>query len=87
MRHEVAAVELTHPPQREEAHTLDLHVVGQPPLALLAEPVGPAHDGQFPLRLRPLYRAQAAQLYALLEAHNVSLDGPPPGHLTSAIRR
>ncbi|MBX3215429.1 MAG: hypothetical protein KF850_25555 [Labilithrix sp.] len=77
LRHEVANVALAQAPQRPEAHTLDLHVVGQPPLALLAEPAGPAHDGQFPLRLRPLYRAQAAQLYALLEAHNVSVDGPP----------
>lgn len=77
LRHEVAQVELTRGPQRAEAHTLDLHVVGQPPLALLAEPAGAPQNGHFPLRLRPLYRAQAAQLYALLEAENVSVDGPP----------
>ena len=77
LRHEVAQVELTRGPQKAEAHTLDLHVVGQPPLALLAEPAGAPQNGHFPLRLRPLYRAQAAQLYALLEAENVSVDGPP----------
>ncbi|MDF2694870.1 MAG: Serine/threonine protein kinase PrkC, regulator of stationary phase, partial [Labilithrix sp.] len=66
-----------HAPQKLEAHTLDLHVVGQPPLALLAEPAGAPQNGHFPLRLRPLYRAQAAQLYALLAAENVSVDGPP----------
>ena len=70
-------MELTHGPQRAEAHTLDLHVAGQPPLALLAEPAGAPQNGQFPLRLKPLYRAQAAQLYALLEAENVPIDGPP----------
>ncbi len=83
LRHEVAQVELTNGPQRADPHTLDLHVAGQPPLALLAEPAGPPQNGQFPLRLRPLYRAQAAQLYALLEAENVSVDGPPdtsPAH-------
>lgn len=70
-------MELTRGPQKAEAHTLDLHVAGQPPLALLAEPAGAPQNGHFPLRLKPLYRAQAAQLYALLEAENVSLDGPP----------
>ena len=77
LRHEVAQVELTRGPQKAEAHTLDLHVAGQPPLALLAEPAGAPQNGHFPLRLRPLYRAQAAQLYALLEAENVPVDGPP----------
>ncbi|MBX3231608.1 MAG: protein kinase [Labilithrix sp.] len=78
LRNEVAQVELDAGPQRGEAHTLDLHVSGQPPLALLAEPAGPPKNGHFPLRLRPLYRAQAAQLYALLQQENVSVDGPPP---------
>ena len=78
LRNEVAQVELDAGPQRPEAHTLDLHVSGQPPLALLAEPAGNPKNGAFPLRLRPLYRAQAPQLYALLAAENVSLDGPAP---------
>jgi serine/threonine-protein kinase len=77
LRHEVAQVDLTHGPQKAEAHTLDLHVAGEPPLALLAEPAGAPRNGRFPLRLRPLYRAQAAQLHAFLEAENVALDGPP----------
>ena len=76
LRNEVAQVELDAGPQRAEAHTLDLHVSGQPPLALLAEPAGNPQNGTFPLRLRPLYRAQAPQLYALLAAENVSLEGP-----------
>ena len=76
LRNEVAQVELDAGPQRAEAHTLDLHVSGQPPLALLAEPAGNPKNGAFPLRLRPLYRAQAPQLYALLAAENVSLDEP-----------
>jgi serine/threonine-protein kinase len=78
LRNEVAQVALDAGPQRAEAHTLDLHVSGQPPLALLAEPAGNPLNGAFPLRLRPLYRAQAAQLYALLASENVPLDGPPP---------
>src|SRR6185295_8790619 len=53
-------------------------------LALLAEPAGAPHNGQFPLRLRPLHRAQAAELYALLEAENAESaisakpETPPP---------
>jgi len=78
-------VELQRAPQRAEAHTLDLHVAGQPPLALLAEPAGAPQNGQFPLRLRPLYRAQAAQLYALLEAENVSLDDPPDTPVSDTV--
>ena len=76
LRHEVAQVVLAAGPQRAEAHTLDLHVAGEAPLALLAEPAGAPQNGHFPLRLRPLYRAQAAQLYALLDRETVSVDGP-----------
>ena len=74
LRHEVAAVHLAAGPLRAEAHALDLHVVGSPPLALLAEPAGAPENGHFPLRLRPLYRGQAAQLYALLQAENVPME-------------
>ncbi|HVJ88823.1 MAG TPA: hypothetical protein VM580_03405, partial [Labilithrix sp.] len=84
LRHEVAQVELTRGPQRAEAHALDIHVVGHPPLALLAEPAGAPENGQFPLRLKPLYRAQAAQLYALLEASTERDDGPPESHDAAA---
>jgi serine/threonine-protein kinase len=77
LRHEVAQVELAYGPQRAETHTLDLRVAGQPPLVLLAEPAGAPRNGHFPLRLRPLHHAQAAQLYALLEAENVAVEGPP----------
>ena len=89
LRHEVAQVALaSNGPQRADAHTLDLHVPGEPPLALLAEPAGGPIDGLYPLRLRPLYRAQAAQLYAILEAEKMTLDGPrtpvPPPPAPSA---
>jgi serine/threonine-protein kinase len=75
LRHEVVEVALTQAPTRTEPHTLDLHAAGEPPLALMAEPAGaPTESGAFPLLLRPLYRAQAAQLHALLEAVDMPLD-------------
>ena len=64
----MAVVDLTTGPQRAAAHTLDLHVVGEPPLALLAEPAGAPQNGRFPLRLRPLYPAQTEHLIALLRS-------------------
>lgn len=68
LRHEVAQVSLAEPP-RQGTHTLDLRVGGSPAVSLLAELAGTSQQsGQFPLRLRPLHRAQAAELYALLEA-------------------
>jgi serine/threonine protein kinase len=77
LRHEVAQVELAYGPQTSHAHTLDVQIGGQSSLALLAEPVGAPRNGHFPLRLRPLHRAQAAQLYALLEGENAPIDVPP----------
>ncbi|MBS2015726.1 MAG: protein kinase [Deltaproteobacteria bacterium] len=75
LRHEVAQVALTEPP-RQGTHTLDLRVGGSPAVSLLAELAGaPQANGQFPLRLRPLHRAQAAELYALLEADPASSSG------------
>ncbi len=74
LRNEIERVALVSSPQRAEPHTLDLHVAGQEPLALLAEPAGAPVNGAFPLRLRPLYRAQAAQLLALLEAERIPLE-------------
>ncbi len=78
LRHEVAQVALAEAPRKAQAHTLDLRVEGTPTLALLAEPAGAPQNGHFPLRLRPLHRAQAAQLYALLEAENVLLTETSP---------
>jgi serine/threonine-protein kinase len=77
LRHDVVHVELASAPERTEAHTLDLQIEGSPPLALLAEPVGAAQNGQYPLRLRPLHRAQGAQLYALLRAESVGSSIAP----------
>ena len=72
LRHEVAQVALAEPP-RQGTHTLDLRVGGSPAVSLLAELAGTSQQsGQFPLRLRPLHRAQAAELYALLEADPTS---------------
>ena len=83
LRHEVAQVVLTEAPRQAQPHTLDLRVGGAQALALLAEPAGAPQNGQFPLRLRPLHRAQAAELYALLEAENQETisakpETPPP---------
>ncbi len=70
LRHEVAQVALSEGPRQAQPHTLDLLVDERSALNLLAEPVGAPQNGQFPLRLRPVNRAQAAELYALLEAEN-----------------
>ncbi|HEY8072943.1 MAG TPA: hypothetical protein VIF62_02505, partial [Labilithrix sp.] len=77
LRHEVAQVQLAEGPRKAQPHTLDLRVSGSPPVSLIAEPAGAGQNGQFPLRLRPLHRAQAAELYALLEAENVSSEPNP----------
>lgn len=77
LRHEIAQVPLTEAP-RQGTHTLDLRVVGSPPVSLLAELAGAPQNGQFPLRLRPLHRAQAAELYALLEAGDPASEAPAP---------
>jgi serine/threonine protein kinase len=84
LRHEIAQVPLSEAP-RAGTHTLDLRLSGAPSVSLLAEPAGAPLNGNFPLRLRPLHRAQAAELYALLEAENAStesmrpVDTAPPG--------
>ena len=95
LRHEIAQVQLVEPP-RQGTHTLDLRVPGEPSVSLLAEPAGAMQNGQFPLRLRPLHRAQAAELYALLEGENpssenanvesASLGSPPPDTIAQPPR-
>jgi serine/threonine-protein kinase len=84
LRHEVAQVRLAEAPQQAQPHTLDLRVSGSPPVSLLAEPAGAPQNGHFPLRLRPLHRAQAAELYALLESENVSSEPMPDMALEAA---
>ncbi len=76
LRHEVAQVPLTEAP-RQGTHTLDLRLTGSPSVSLLADPAGAPTNGNFPLRLRPLHRAQAAEIYALLEADNAGSDAMP----------
>ncbi len=76
LRHEVAEVHLAEGPRQAQPHTLDLHFSGANAVSLLAEPAGVPQNGSFPLRLRPLHRAQAAELYALLEAEHVSESEP-----------
>jgi serine/threonine protein kinase len=95
LRHEIAQVQLVEPP-RQGTHTLDLRVPGEPSVSLLAEPAGAMQNGQFPLRLRPLHRAQAAELYALLEGENPSSENanvesaspgsPPPDTIAQPPR-
>ena len=95
LRHEIAQVQLVEPP-RQGTHTLDLRVPGEPSVSLLAEPAGAMQNGQFPLRLRPLHRAQAAELYALLEGENSQADtaavesaapgSPPPDTIAQPPR-
>lgn len=83
LRHEVAQVPLEEAP-RQGTHTLDLRVTGSPSVSLLAEPAGAPQNGHFPLRLRPLHRAQAAELYALLEGENPSSEGSSTAPAESA---
>jgi serine/threonine protein kinase len=78
LRHEVVRVALTEAP-RPGTHTLDLRVTGSPSVSVLAETAGAPHDGHFPLLLRPLHRAHAAELYALLEAELLTPDRSGPG--------
>jgi serine/threonine protein kinase len=95
LRHEIAQVQLVEAP-RQGTHTLDLRVPGEPSVSLLAEPAGAMQNGQFPLRLRPLHRAQAAELYALLEGENPSSENanvdtaspgsPPPDTIAQPPR-
>jgi serine/threonine protein kinase len=95
LRHEIAQVQLVEPP-RQGTHTLDLRVPGEPSVSILAEPAGAMQNGQFPLRLRPLHRAQAAELYALLEGENPSSENanaesaspgsPPPDTIAQPPR-
>ena len=66
LRHEIAEVQLSEAP-RPGQHTLDLRLAGATAVSVLAEAAGTPQNGHFPLRLRPLHRAQAAELYALLE--------------------
>ncbi|HSO40970.1 MAG TPA: protein kinase [Labilithrix sp.] len=76
LRHEIAQVELSEIP-RSGPHTLDLRLAGSPAVSVLAEPAGAPQNGHFPLRLRPLHRAQAAELYALLEENPSSSQARP----------
>ena len=88
-------MQLVEPP-RQGTHTLDLRVPGEPSVSLLAEPAGAMQNGQFPLRLRPLHRAQAAELYALLEGESAGVDttavesqapgSPPPDTIAQPPR-
>ena len=77
LRHEIAPVPLAEAP-RPGQHTLDLRLAGALAVSLLAEPAGAPRNGQFPLRLRPLHRAQAAELYALLEGEQPSSSNSDP---------
>ena len=82
LRHEVAQVTLTEAP-RAGQHTLDLRLAGSPNVSVLAEPAGAPNNGLFPLRLRPLHRAQAAELFALIEdSPSSSEPKPSPRHST-----
>jgi serine/threonine-protein kinase len=76
LRHEVAQVPLAETP-RNGTYTLDLRVSGSPSVLLIAESAGSPQNGHFPLRLRPLHRTQAAELYALLEGDNASAQQTP----------
>jgi serine/threonine-protein kinase len=54
-------------PADDGAHVLELHARGlNRPLLLIAEPVGPAKAGLWPLRVRPFDEAHAEQLRAFL---------------------
>ena len=47
------------------------------PVVILAESAGAPQSAGYPLRLRPMNRAHAAELYALLEAENPTSEGAP----------
>ena len=68
LRHEVTEVRLETAPGAKGPHTLSFEVGGAPVVSLHAEITGSPRRGFFfPVRLKPLHRAQAAELYALLE--------------------
>ena len=64
---EVAFLPLEQPPFEQTTHILEVHVAGATvPFVLLAEPVGFAKGGQFPLQLRPFDEEQRYRLEAAL---------------------
>lgn len=63
----VAYLSLEEPPFEQTTHILEVHVVGaEQPFVLLADPVGFATRGLFPLQVRPLDEAQREKLAATL---------------------
>ncbi|MBL8608060.1 MAG: protein kinase, partial [Myxococcales bacterium] len=82
LRHETVHVALEKAPARPGTHALSLEVGGSA-VSLLAEPAGIPRGNAYPLTVRPMHRAHAAQLYALLEQEQVEALSSPGGPTTT----
>lgn len=78
MRHEVEIVPLAAPPCGSGLHLLDIDVLGQGTVTILAEPVGRPRDGGYPLHVKPVTRVQMAELFALVERMDEPSRTVPP---------
>ena len=88
LRHETVHVSLERAPARPGTHALSLQF-GTAAVSLLAEPAGVPRGNAYPLTVRPMHRAHAAQLYALLEqeqAEVLSSGGADLGHGPTTTR-
>ncbi len=81
LRHETVRLALRERPQHAAPHALDVRLHDHV-MSLLAEPVGEGDAVGFPLRVKPLHRAQAAEIYALLEQDLTLADAGPEGGVT-----
>jgi serine/threonine-protein kinase len=91
---DVAHLPLETPPFEQTTHILEIHVVGAPnPLLLLADPVGFATQGSFPLQIRPFDDEQRQRLQHVLlltgaadSRERLSSLPPPPSQDHQARR-
>jgi serine/threonine-protein kinase len=82
LRQEVVRLSLSEAPGLTGIFTLEISTVSDR-VRVSAEIMGPATDGTYPVRLRPLTRAQSAELFGLLETlAPTNHDSSPPAATT-----
>jgi eukaryotic-like serine/threonine-protein kinase len=88
LRGGVARLALDRPPEGTGGHLLHVVLVGLQERAvwLLAQPVGPAENGLYPLRLEARSPVQAAQLYALAQLGGQTSSFPPTDEQPPSVR-
>ena len=88
---EVTHIALEQPPYEQTTHILEVNVAGaEAPFVLLAEPVGFAKQGLFPLQVRPFDDDQRLRLVSALAAamgpeRLSSLPPPPSAELVARV--